>query len=238
MTIYIEKDRFPISKIFLVSIYLLVPGIVWLLSTGNLQNYFAMQVPSGQFVYILSKLFGLYAIALLWLQLVPTLLSPHFHILPNVFYRYHRCIGSLSFIFLILHVITFGIAVFVRSGDLNLGLLVPHFSSGFYRQMVSLGAIAFWGFVLVFIAGICRAFSHKRKPLKNIWAILHKLSHASFLLVFIHSLAIGTESRQVLMIGFYWLYGLTYLLVVAGLLLVKMNIRSLNDDNRIPQVSR
>lgn len=46
---------------------------VWLTSVGNPLDYLRYELPPGQALYILSKLLGLVALALLWLQCLTAL---------------------------------------------------------------------------------------------------------------------------------------------------------------------
>ena len=58
-----------IIKIFIV-LGMILPFVFWLNSVGDPKLYLQDEVPAGQLIYAISKLLGLFAFALLWLQFV------------------------------------------------------------------------------------------------------------------------------------------------------------------------
>jgi len=164
-------------------------------------DYFRYQVPAGQLAYVFSKVMGFSAIFLMGVQLILGLLG-----WPSRNFVWHKRIGFTVFLAVFLHVALFTTAVSMRTEQIVLGVLVPSFVDGFYKAMVSLGVLSFWGVMLVMIAGVLRSKGAH-------WARwVHYLSFPIFFLAAIHSLQIGTESR----------FGILQFIYGAGLLLVTL----------------
>lgn len=176
-----------------------IPVVIWMQSTGDLSIYIDYETPPGQLYYVFSKLMGMYAIFLLWLQVIFMLIkrSSIGEKLPHWSIKLHRNLGIITFCCLLVHAVLFMTAVSIRKGHLAFGALIPKFDHGFYTSAVSLGVLALYGLILVIIAGFIR----KRGIKKAKW--FHRISIISLMLTLIHCLLIGTETRYYLMITVY-----------------------------------
>lgn len=176
-----------------------VPALIWLQSTGDISIYFEYETPPGQVYYVLSKLTGMYAVFLLWLQVIlalakKTIISEK---LPLQSINFHRNLGLLSFSALTLHIALFVAAASIRKDYFAYGLLLPDISHGFYAFAVTLGVFSFYGLILVVIAGYVRRRGiHSAK-----W--FHRVSVIALYLTLIHCLLIGTETRYFIMMAIY-----------------------------------
>jgi predicted ferric reductase len=192
-------DRSTTMKRLLVpavcAVTLAIPVLVWLISTHNPVAYFVNEVPPGQRFYILSKLFGLLALASFWFQCMTALarFAPALRGFLSLSRRQHIWTGASTCVLIVTHIGLFVTASTFRTGHLALPLLVPKFDQGFYTAFVSLGAIAFWILLAVIVAGVLRARGGE------VWRWVHRASLVVFALGFLHGITIGTETRFGLM---------------------------------------
>ncbi len=183
----------------LLLVMAVVPALIWLQSTGDISIYFEYETPPGQVYYVLSKLTGMYAVFLLWLQVVLAL-AKRTNIgekLPLQSINFHRNLGVLSFSTLVFHIALFVTAVSIRKSYFAYELLLPNISHGFYAFAMTLGVFAFYGLILVVIAGYIR----RRGIQKTKW--VHRVSVVALYLTLIHCLLIGTETRYLIMMAIY-----------------------------------
>lgn len=168
------------------------PLAAWLMSVGNPMEYVSHTVPPGQLAYVLSKLAGLLAIGLLWLQCLSGLArrSPVLTWLPPPSRGTHVRLGLAVLVFALAHFGLFFTAASLRGGHLAWALLVPDFGSGYFNAYVALGLIALALMVWGAFAG-WRALRGSR-----IWQKVHFVWIPVFALGFLHSFALGTESRD------------------------------------------
>lgn len=183
----------------IIGVMLIVATVAWLQTTHNPLSYFSEQIPPGQTFYIFSKLFGLYSIVLLGVQLCVGLAK-----LP-VLSKQHRILGVLTLVVIIIHMGLFVTAVSMRSGYLNFSILVPNFIDNPFNRAVSFGVLAFLLLCLVALAGV---FYHLAGRL--LW--LHRFSYLCFGLAMFHSVLIGTETRSFIMLFLYFSIFILFLL--------------------------
>lgn len=194
-----------------VLLLLAIPLVSWLGQVGNLAAYLSHPTPQGQELYVLCKLLGLYAYAFLWLQVIYGL-SAKTRWQKQWRIDIHKTLGGMALALICLHIGSFIGAVSIRSHKLAYEALLPNFSKGYYPAMVSLGGVAF---ALILVAVSCALL---RRFWPKLWKLGHWLALPAFILVCIHSLSIGSESRLAGMIG---VYGIT-LLLASGLLLFRL----------------
>jgi len=204
---------------WLLPVYALLVAVGTLSSiSDSLMVAITPTAPPGQLLYVLSKVAGLLAMVLVWLQLM---LSLSGRILRQLAYsgsRVHRISGLVLLLLLSLHAALFVAAVSVRHGSLSLSVLVPNFTSGFYTSSVSLGVL---GLLLFGLASAVYMFRQNRERLFR-WG--HRCVIAACLLVFVHSYLIGSETRSALM-GAFYLASLTMLLAASAVLFLKPIVR-------------
>lgn len=205
---------------WVLGVCVLVPVMVWWQSVGDMRVYIDYRTPPGQTLYVLSKLAGLYALFLGWLQILLMLMkqSAPDGIACRWSLAYHRAFGFTVLGCMTLHVALFVAAASLRTGHLALGVLVPDFT-GFYTMAVTLGLFGFYGIVSVAIAGVLRAAGRARA------AWVHYAALPVFGLTYLHSLLIGTETRAEPMLVLYAVMGVT-LLVACVFRLNRFRARS------------
>jgi len=175
------------------------PVFIWMQSIEDISIYIDYETPPGQVYYVLSKLAGLYAVFLLWLQVVLAVVNGTPFGARFSFWnvKFHRNLGLVTFGCILLHTALFVIAVSLRKAHFAYEILLPNFSHGFYGYAVTLGVFAIYGLVVVVIAGYLR-----KRGIKNTkW--LHRISVVALILTLTHCLLIGTETRYSLMIAIY-----------------------------------
>lgn len=194
MTVAIARPtspiRWPLRAI--VAILLTVPAIVWLINLGEPLAYLSHRVPTGQILYIFSKLFALYALAFMTTQVFLGIQGRR-----SDLFRFHPTVGALTAIFVLLHLAAYIIAATLRSKHSALDVLIPTFNKGFLKLSVSLGVIAVYLLIAVMISGFLLL---KRK---RAFRFLHWLAYAVVMLGFLHSFFIGSETRQPVVAGYY-----------------------------------
>jgi predicted ferric reductase len=190
----------------------LVPVLVWFAALGEAPLDYLLATPlPGQRFYLFSKLLGLLALALIWLQLLLVLLR-NTHWISHLMGwtpTYHRMLGFSALGLSIIHFLFFFVAVGIRKDAVPLALLVPDFSRGFYVSMVSLGLLGAVLLGVVVIVGT-RIGSGKRMA---IW--LHRAALIVVGMIFVHSLTIGSETRMSGQIELY-LFWIGTLVIALG----------------------
>lgn len=209
----LQPSLSPSSKYVINVLWLVVfilPFILWNF-TSDVVSYFRYGAPIGQIWYVFSKLFALYAVLLLWYQVLFTLLkgTHYYGLFPTWSFLRHRIIGSLTLLLIVSHIACFVTAVSLRKDMPAWGLLLPDFRD-FYHTAITVGL---FGFFILLIA-IGAALLRERFP--SVW----KMTHRSMILVvglgLVHSYLIGTETRY----GYYELfYGALMMTLLIALVL-------------------
>lgn len=203
----------PNGIIALLLLMVLIPGFAWWGSVGDIRIYFDYDTPPGQVCYVFSKLAGMYAAFMLWLQVILALVRRTRIGDKLTFWNtaFHRKLGIATFVFVILHATLFATAVSLRKAHFDPGVLLPVFSEGYYALAVSLGVLALYALVIIVFAGYLR-----KKGVHNAkW--LHRLSIPAFLLVQAHCLLIGTETRYLVMMIVYGFMLSTLFVAIYGI---------------------
>ena len=167
-----------------------LPAMIWYQQTGDISLYFTDAVPAGQLPYVLSKLAGMYALLFIALQIIMSLVARLKLMKLRCLRMSHPILGTLVVLLGVAHALLFFTAVSLRQGDPAWGLLFPDFRD-FYHTHLSLGLFGLWILIAVMISGVARHInrSHFAK-------MLHRGYWLSIVLVYIHALAIGTESQS------------------------------------------
>jgi predicted ferric reductase len=174
-------------------------------------------MPPGQFLYVGSKLLGLYGLVFLWVHMSYAILrysAIRAYLLPWGISE-HRITAVFSLTLIVLHLGFFVMAVAMRKGLITFDVLFPDFLHGSYNRFISLGAMAFWLLLLVAIVGYLFSLVAKNVSWLT-W--LHRLSYLSFILVYFHGLGVGSETKNGFMFGFYLFMGISFL----GVILVRI----------------
>ncbi len=180
------------------------PVAIWFDATGNPLYYLNTAVPPGQFLYVLSKLAGLLALTLFWLQAMAALArgTPALQGFPRLSTVAHRRLGLAVFMLVLTHALLFAAAVSLRSGHIAWALFVPDLAGSYYGFYISLGVIAFFLFPIGVVAGLRRARG-------AVWQWLHRIWAVVFSLAFLHAAVVGTETRYGLMLYVYVFIGVS-----------------------------
>ena len=183
-----------------------VPVATWLAGVGDPLDYLRHALPPGQVPYVLSKLAGLVAFALFWVQALLALArgTPVQALLPTLSARAHRNLGLSTLGAALAHGGLFFAASLLRTGGAAWKLWLPQVGHGYFALHVSFGLVALWLLVLGAYAGWRR-----RSSGGALWRWVHRAWAASFVLVVVHGLGIGSESRAGAM------RGLSLLIVVS-----------------------
>lgn len=184
-----------------------VPISTLLLLGGDLTEYLRYETLAGQHPYILSKLFALFAVELVWLQALLGLmrhrLVPAYLISMSHWRRLHQTLGLIAGTTMLTHVVLFVIATSLRNNHPAFDLLIP-WGRGVYRTWVAFGAASFW--LLAIVIGV--PFLRRFPVVFRQWT--HRLAVLALVFVALHSLAIGSESRSGLVGWMYWIMGATF----------------------------
>ncbi len=183
-----------LGKILVGSVFaavLCAPVVVWLVSVKNPMAYLNHTLPPGQSIYVVSKLAGLLALSVFWLQCLLGLAprTPVLNGLPSVSGAVHRRLGWVAFALVLGHVALFITAASLRTGAPAWNLLWPNFTHGYYSAFVSVGLIALWLLILGVYAGWKTSRGYRG------WKKMHMAWVIAFVLVFLHAYTIGSESR-------------------------------------------
>jgi predicted ferric reductase len=172
---------------------LLAPLAVIKADTGAMTYYLGAGYPPGQSAYIMMRYAGAIAFALVFLQLILGLHGRRIQrwidgppLLPV-----HRSLGLAAMAFAFLHPILFAWARWLRTGQSAVVVTFwPNRQEGFYELHQFYGAIALYALVVGVLAGI---FGPRLAP--RHWRLLHWLNLAVFILVWVHSFQIGSDTR-------------------------------------------
>jgi predicted ferric reductase len=193
---------------------LVAPAQTWLALGGDFSEYLRHETLPGQVPYLLAKLSALYALVLLWAQALLGLLKHRLSSAPSSpvsakrWASIHRALGLATLLLILTHVLLFVTATSLRNGHLAWDLLLP-WGHGYYRTMVALGAAAL---CLVALAIAVRFIARLRARTRT-W--LHRMALVAVILVLLHSLTIGTESRAG---GMLWSYGFMAITLLIALI--------------------
>ncbi len=196
-----------------------LPSIIWRQQTGDLGIYFSPSTPPGQLLYVLSKLAGMYALLLIALQIIRSL-AGRLNLIPPHRLRFsHPILGTLVVLLGVAHALLFFTAVSVRQGDPAWGLLFPGFRD-FYHTHLTLGVFGLWILIAVMISGVVRFINRSSAA-----RMLHRGYWASIALVYLHALAVGTETQSRLGLVLYSTLGGVILMMLV-MWLIRHNRRA------------
>lgn len=183
----------------LLVVILSAPGIAWILSVGDVTLYWRYDVPAGQFPYVLSKLFGLYAFMLLAMQMIYGALGADLRSQLSVEMgnAFHRKLGIAVLLLIIAHVACFLVGPTLRVGHFPIQYLTPEFSAGYYRSRITLGIFSLILIVVAVIGILIRTWSN----FVGKW--MHRLVFVSIVLGALHGFSIGSETRDIAVIFVY-----------------------------------
>lgn len=187
-----------IAQILGVSLLLVITGLF--ISNGHLTEMSRSYAPPGQTLYLLSKITAIFVYLLIWFQIMVGIIS-------KVNKQLHIMLGIAVFSLITIHVILFISAVSIRQDELSLGILLPNFSSNYYKSGMSYGVMALFFIVIASLAGIFR------KKFQNHWKMGHGFVYVTFSLASVHGLMIGSDINSGRLP--YFIYGAVVSLMLA-----------------------
>lgn len=118
---------------------------------------------------------------------------------PNLSWSIHRAIASVLLTSVVIHV---GALLFDHFINLHIvDLLIP-FASHYRPVLVALGNLGFYLLLLVLFTSLYSMSAHPRFT-----RTVHFLAFPMFILIFLHAILLGTDSKQLWMIWIYWVCG-------------------------------
>ncbi|GGX65960.1 hypothetical protein [Saccharospirillum salsuginis] len=195
----------------MIWIAILILPWAWWYSTTDVTTYWQYGAPPGQVWYVLSKLFGLYAAVLLWLQALCGLLkpTPYAAWLPSWARARHGILGAISVLVVTAHIGSFVMAVSLRKNSIEWPLLLPNVKD-FYHASITVGLTAFF---LLLLAATAAGLRNRIGP---IWRRVHRLMPGVIALGLLHGFLIGTETRYGFYTVFYSALALTFILALVA----------------------
>jgi len=175
--------------IVLLPIYFWGDSFAWNFSAVNL--------------YLLFPLLGMLAFSIMWTQVVVGTFKEKFHDVDIFFSR----TGVAVFLLFFFHPVLAAIAQFNSVGSLSLFDLVgpPH------KKFLVLGMIAFTIFVLYEVVLRVAAL----RQVKKLNKFFEVASEFGVILVFIHSINLGSHLQAGLLKYIWWFYGITAVLMIG-----------------------
>jgi len=195
---------------FVLTFTLVIPVLIWLQQTGNFSVYFDGTSPPGQLAYIISKLMGMLALALIAGQMILSLCQRLALINIQWLGRAHRYLGLGIVLCAASHLLLFFIAVTLRQESPAFSLFLLDFRD-FYHTHLSFGLLGLWLLIVVAVIGRLRRLRDYR------WlAKYHSLYWVVTGFVYFHALAVGSESQSLIGLLFYSVLGVA--IVALGFL--------------------
>ena len=188
---------------------------LWLWDVMPLSLYIQGKAPLGQTAYVTMRGLGLLALCMLWLQLMLGVMTPLLLTdsgLQSSVRRFHQRLGIFTLLLLFSHPLFFLLGTYLRTMEWQLKLLLPSFTNGYYRGVISIGVLALYLLVLGVMAAVLRRF----QPFRRVWRTLHRVNGVVFVLACLHCMLIGSETRN--LIVYLWL-GLAGAVALRALLL-------------------
>jgi predicted ferric reductase len=184
--------------------------------TGAMTYYLGEGYPPGQGAYIMMRIAGHLAFALVFLQIVLGL--KHRGVAKwlgtTSLVPVHRSIGLAALMLALSHPILFEWARQLRTGQSTVtATFWPPTHTGFYELHQFFGAIGLYLLIVGVIAGVVGPRLAPRA-----WKTVHYVNYAVFFLVWYHSFRIGTSTR----IGFLPVLYSVLAAIVVGLLVSRL----------------
>ena len=171
-------------------------AVTWVVSVGDVTEYFMRRMPPGQTFYIFSKLAGLTAGAMLSAQIVLMVARNATWFRSRFAWNtgQHVTLGLLTLAALLLHVGLFIAAASLRGAAPAFDLLLPVFGHDPYRTGVSLGSLGVWMLVATVPIGIYM----RRVGITVRRRAVHSCAAGALALGIIHALVIGSEKSTII----------------------------------------
>lgn len=175
-------------------LFLLIPVLTLLVNKQTLS------FQGDQVTYTFLRISGLFGFILLFLQIMPGTFMPYWtRLFGDHALVWHEKMGLVVYSLILLHPTFFTLSTWFTDGleAATVGLF-PR-PDNFYEYYLSLGKIAF---TLLTLAVFAAYFRHKGF-LNLYWLKFHILNYVVFVLVFIHSFGIGSDTHTFPMSAFY-----------------------------------
>jgi predicted ferric reductase len=195
--------------IILLGLVLFIPGYVFLstnLSSINAARSFTEQL------YIFFRLFGLYALTFVWIQIVTGPLRPLLQKLYGTkVLKFHMSFGIFVLLTALIHPLFFYLAYYLSTHDIVFTNALQNYLGNQLYWYGFLGPIA----LTFIIATVTTARFRTTKYFRNNWRQIHFLNYFVFSLGWVHGLFIGSDVSLELLKLLYYFLGITFLFSVA-----------------------
>lgn len=177
----------------LVAALLVVPVVSMTTQTGAMTYYLGEGYPPGQGAYIMMRVAGHLAFALVFLQIVLGLRhrSVERYLGMTSLVPVHRSLGLAAMMIALSHPVLFEWARELRTGQNTIiASFWPPTHTGHYELHQFFGALGLYLLMLGVVAGIVGPRLAPRA-----WKTVHYVNYGVFFLVWYHSFRIGTSTR-------------------------------------------
>ncbi|MBI3956547.1 MAG: ferric reductase-like transmembrane domain-containing protein [Candidatus Kerfeldbacteria bacterium] len=191
------KRALQIVFILVYAVIAVIPAVVFFAERGGAAAVFAGEPTES--VRQIFPLFGLYAMFLLWAQILLGSLLPWMtKVFHNIFF-FHRGEGVVAFFFAVTHPLLLTIVVGPQA------VLNKSFVSPERAIFVTLGQLA----LLLLTVTVFTALLMRHAIFRRVWRKIHVLNYAVFVLAWVHSWNIGTDVRFTALRWLWLFYGIT-----------------------------
>lgn len=160
--------------------------------------------------WIGTRVMGIASFILLgWLSITGMLLTTGIlfrFMSPATAWSIHRAIGSVLLFSVLGHVISLLLDTFIKLRFTE--IFIP-FASHYRPTLLALGTIGFYLLLLILATSLYTLTSHAK-----FWRTIHFFAFPMFVLLFLHGLLLGTDSKQWWMMAIYWANGIAVGFVV------------------------
>lgn len=192
-------------KYTLIALYILIliiPGWTIIQNVGGIGQIGGIFSNTKQATYFLLRFFALYAITLLFVQLLAgAFMMPLRKILGKNALPFHIIQGTLAYLFLLFHPILYGVYNIQTLGFMSgLGSLLPQLTMS--QLYLNLGRTALILFTLSIVAGALRTHPF----LTRHWRKFHIINYLAFAFIILHSRNLGSDVSSAPFVFLYPLF--------------------------------
>jgi len=173
----------------------------------------------GDTSWITTRVVGLLAYLMLFLSIMTALLKKsRYNMRLTILFKYHHDISIMSLLLALFHGLS---NIFDKyTWDLSpYGVFFPRFGSD-TQLWISIGIFAFYLMAIVTLTSLGGLVIRKLGVKK--WKFIHMASYLAFFFVFAHSLLLGTDLQQGLLLYLFWASGFIIFVLSADILVCKI----------------
>ncbi len=220
-------------KVLFIALYtvaLIIPGYTFAVANYNSSIAILKDSPNLQTsLYVAFRLFGLYALTLVWLQMM---VGPLMLRLGKVFgagiVKFHRTQGTFALLFALIHPLLFYAGFLAGKTNGSILTAVADYLGPDYAIYGLFGQIT----LLLLITTVSTALLMRKKWMRNRWKAIHYLNYLVFYLACAHSWFIGTDVQTEPMLSLFRFFGLSTLLVILYRFIFQPIIKRIGPSNK------